>query len=279
MRIISFLFALTILVCSCGDVSPDSKEQTARIVSTAGVLTETLYALGWGDRLVAVDVTSTYPASVKALTSLGHATTITAESILSQRPTHLFALTGSIKQELVDRCKQAGVQVHLLETPTSVEAAQSLITQLGEITQQQEKAKALIDEMLLKLPTPNTIAKNVLFIYSRGAANLMVSGKETPVSSMIELAGAHNAITEFTGYKPLSAEYALKTQPDVVLFFETGFSAIGGLEGCLEHPILGQMEAIKNNRIISMDGGLLSSFGPRTAEAAIQLNTKLNALP
>lgn len=280
MRKICSLLSAFILLSACGSSTEKKESTTIRAISVAGVITESLYALGWGNHLVAVDVTSTYPESTQALAQLGHASGITAEGILAQRPTHLFALDGSLKQDVLDQCKKAGLEILLFPTPKSIEDAKSLLKQLGTATDQKDKAEVLIASINSRLSEARTIQppKKVLFIYSRGATNLMVSGSDTPVASMIALSGAQNAITEFTGYKPLNSEYLLHVQPDALLFFDTGWQAIGGLGGCETHPVLSQLDAVKNNHIITMDGGLLNSFGPRVAEAIEELHTKLKSI-
>jgi iron complex transport system substrate-binding protein len=94
---------------------------------------------------------------------------------------------------------------------------------------------------------------------------------------MIALANGKNAITDFSDYKDLTPEALIKGNPDVILMFQTGFEGAGGIEGVLKIPGVNKTNAGKNKKIIAMDGGLLNSFGPRTGEAAVQLNTLLTA--
>ncbi|HRJ72305.1 MAG TPA: ABC transporter substrate-binding protein, partial [Terrimicrobiaceae bacterium] len=61
-----------------------------RIVSAAGAVTETLYALGVQDALVAVDVSSVFPAAADALPKIGYARQLSAEGILSMKPSVVF---------------------------------------------------------------------------------------------------------------------------------------------------------------------------------------------
>ena len=115
----------------------------------------------------------------------------------------------------------------------------------------------------------------VLFIYARGAGNLMVAGKETPLHSMIELAGAENAAAELTDFKPLTPEALLTTNPDVILMFDSGLQSLGGVDGLLKVEGIAATNAGKNKKVVSMDGQLLSGFGPRLGEAVVELHNKL----
>ena len=62
-----------------------------RIVSVGGAITETLFALKAGDRIVGVDSTSTFPAQARQLPSVGYMRTLSAEGVLALAPTHLIA--------------------------------------------------------------------------------------------------------------------------------------------------------------------------------------------
>jgi len=114
-----------------------------------------------------------------------------------------------------------------------------------------------------------------LFIYARGANMLMVSGTGTPIDAMIHLAGGTNAVTGFADFKPLTPEAVITANPDVILLFDSGAESVSGIEGVLKLPGVSKTNAGKNKKIITMDGGLLTNFGPRTGEAAEALNALL----
>src|SRR5690606_3375022 len=106
--------------------------------------------------------------------------------------------------------------------------------------------------------------------YSRPQV-LSVSGTKTPMEAIIGLAGGENAITEFEDFKPLTPESLIQANPDVILMFESGLNSAGGMDGILKVPGVEQTHAGKNKKIISIDGGLITNFGPRTGEAALEL--------
>ena len=104
---------------------------------------------------------------------------------------------------------------------------------------------------------------------------MMVSGKNTPMAALIGLAGGENAINDFEDFKPLTPEAVVKANPDVLFFFTSGLESSGGNDGVLKMPGVSQTNAGKNKKIIAMDGGLISGFGPRVGEAAVALNKLL----
>jgi len=103
----------------------------------------------------------------------------------------------------------------------------------------------------------------------------MVAGRETAADSVIVLAGAENAVTGYTGYKPLSPEAAVAIAPDIILVTTQGLQQSGGADGVLDMPGVSLTPAAKNKRIISMDALYLLGFGPRTADAAMELHRQI----
>lgn len=273
------LFLFTIVFFSCEDGAPQAEQKTARprVVSLSGSITETLFMLGWGDKLVGVDVTSTYPRVVTKLPTLGHARSIQTEAVLALNPTHIFLVKDEVNPELISKWKSAGVSVIEISKEYSIEGSKNSISEIARALNEEEESKELIADIELQYRTLKDTMTDVrvLFIYARGGGNLMVAGTNTPVANMIHLAGAQNAITEFEDYKPLSIEYLIKSKPQVILMFDTGFDAIGGLDGLEKIPGVAETDAYKNKRIVRMDGQLLSGFGPRVVDGISELRTRL----
>src|SRR5690606_4088682 len=135
----------------------------------------------------------------------------------------------------------------------------------------------LLDNISTKIETvkPFDNKPKILFIYARGARNLMVSGTATPLPSMIELAGAENAAAALTDCKHLTPEALLTTNPDVILMFEKGLQSIGGIDGLLKIEGISTTNAGKNKKVVTMDGQFLSGFGPRLGDAVVELHNKI----
>lgn len=275
--ILALLFAT--LLFSCNDAAKSAEQETSRVrvISLNGSITETLFMLGWGDRLVGVDVTSTYPVVVTKLPVLGHVRSIQMESVLALKPTHIFLVKNEVKPEFISQWKNAGIDVIEITKEYSIEGSKNAISEIANALKQEEESKELIADIELQYQAlKDTMTdERVLFIYARGGGNLMVSGMNTPVANMIRLAGAKNAITEFEDYKPLSIEYLVKSNPQAIVMFDTGLAAVGGVEGLGKISGIAETDAYKNKRIVSMDGQLLSGFGPRVVQGISELRTKL----
>lgn len=248
-----------------------------KIISLNGGITETLAALGYEKNIVATDVTSVYPEDLKKTAQvLGHVRTISIEPILAMSPSLILASEADMNPDLHKKLQESGIKTVFYQPEYSVKGAKKLIEEVAK-TVGNDKYQTLyqnIDEAIAKIK-PIAQKPKVVFIYARGN-NLMVSGKDTPMSSLIDIAGGHNPIQDFEGFKPLTPEALIKYNPDFLLFFTDGLQGSGGIDGVLKVPGVSQTTAGKNKQIIAMDGGLMSSFGPRVGQAALTLNQLLS---
>jgi len=269
---------------SCKTENQDVKDENSveqstsenKIVSLNGAITETIAALGKGGEIVGKDVTSTYPADLTAK-DLGHVGRgMTIEGLMSVNPTLIIGTTKEENPDLMGKIKESGIKLELVDQEYSVEGAKNLIKKVSEIIGVSE-VQNLNDKIDADLAQMQAFEKKpkVLFIYARGAGNLMVAGTGTPMEALIKIAGADNAVTEFADFKPLTPESLIQGNPDVILMFDSGIQSMGGMDGILKVPGIEQTNAGKNKKIVTMDGGLMSNFGPRVGEAALELNKKL----
>jgi len=280
------VLALAIVVASCNKKEENkttttetdtvaTEIKTDRIVSLNGAVTETLASLDVAGNIVGRDVTSTYPADLKA-TDLGHVRSITAESILALQPSVVFGTTKDVNPNLNEQLKKANIPLVLIDQEYSIDGSKKLITAVATKLKK-DNYQPLLDNISNKMATVKTFDKKpkVLFIYARGAGNLMVAGSGTPLHSMIELAGAENAAAALTDFKPLTPEALLTTNPDVILMFDKGLQSLGGVDGLLKIEGIATTNAGKNKKVVTMDGQYLSGFGPRVGDAVVELHNKL----
>ncbi|PZR23908.1 MAG: hemin ABC transporter substrate-binding protein [Flavobacterium psychrophilum] len=251
--------------------------KTEKIVSLNGAVTEIVAALGHEKEIVGTDVTSTYPESLKTTAKdLGHVRSISIESIMALQPTIILATDKDLSPELIEKIKKSGVKAEVFTQDFSPEGTKKLIADVAKALNHADY-KALEEKIDtdLKAVKPIAAAPKVLFIYARGANMMMVSGTDTPVEKAITLAGGKNAVTDFADFKPLTPEALIKGNPDVILMFDSGIGSLGGPQGVLKIPGVDKTNAGKNKKIISMDGALLSGFGPRLGEGVAKLNSLL----
>tara|TARA_B100001173_G_C16026575_1_gene564349 strand:- start:1497 stop:2363 length:867 start_codon:yes stop_codon:yes gene_type:complete len=278
------LFTLSIIYClffvSCqesnsNESNSEKQRQSLRIVSLNGAISEIIVGLGYESSIVATDITSNYPESVNKLPKVGHNRSIQAEGILAQNPDIVVGIEKELNPKVIKQIKSSGVKVVLLDQEHSVEGTKNLIQGVRDSLNFKIKNDSLnikIDQYISKLKIFENPPK-VLFIYARGAGTILVAGQKTQMDQMISISGGINAVSDFESFKPLTAEAIVSANPDVILMFTTGAQSLNGVFENV--PGIMQTNAGKNKRIITMDGQYLAGFGPRTGEAAFELNQKL----
>jgi iron complex transport system substrate-binding protein len=251
-----------------------------RIITLNNTLTETVDALGLGKNLVAVDVTSTYPAYVKKLPKASRNRSISAEGLLSFSPDIVLAAEGSVNKEIEYQLTAAGIKVVQIKQVYSPAGTYQLIKDVAAALQVQAKGTALIKTLQARVIKTISFVKQhpkkckVLFVYARGTGVMMVAGKNTSVDAMINLAGGQNAVSGFDDFKPYTTEALVEANPDIILMFDFGFSSLGGTESIVKMPGMMQTNAGKNKRVVQMDSNLLVGFSTRLDQAILQLHSK-----
>lgn len=248
-----------------------------RIISAGSGITEIIYALGAGDQLVAVDLTSNYPPQVNKLPKLGYHKQLSAEGILALKPDVLIGTDDMGPETTLTQLEMAGLEVESYATKNSAESIHQRIRSLATLLDKEEEGKALWRAIDSDLKAAKEMAEGkdkprVLFLLAMEGRNPSVSGAGTEANALIKLAGGFNpAEAQFNSYKPLSNESLLTLAPDVIIYSDRGRGFT--MEQLLDsQPVLKQTPAGKNARVIPVDGRLLlGGLGPRTGKTALSL--------
>ena len=259
-------------------------DDASRLVTLGGAVTETVYALGLGDRVVGADQSSLYPADVQAKPRLGYFRQTSAEGVLSLRPTLVISTEGLGPPPVARQLRAAGVPVLLLREAHSADDAVDRIRLLAEALGREERGEAIIERIERDLAEAERLQEGqetepkALFIYARGAGLVSVAGRETGADAILRLAGGENVVTGYADYRPLTAEAVVAAAPDVIVVPERGLESVGGVEGLLRQPGLALTPAGQAGRVVAVDDALLLSFGPRLGEGVLRLTRALYEL-
>lgn len=247
-----------------------------RIVTAGSAVTETVCTLGNCHAIVASDRTSLYPPQIQSLPSIGYRSSISAEGIISQRPTVVIAEKDYVEDAVLAQVGSTGIKLLVIERDYSFEGTKGMITKIAAALEKQKEAEQLIKEMESQLLKASQLLKNtktnprVLCVYNRGTASVSLAGSNT-FSDILQYVGAQGVVKGVEGYKPLNTEGLIASRPDFMLFLDSGFESIGGVEGVLKIPGVAQTQAGKSRQIISMEALKLTNFGPRFGEAVTEL--------
>jgi iron complex transport system substrate-binding protein len=268
--------ALALALAAIVPAGAQQAEPPGRIVAIGGSITEIVFALGEEGRLIARDSTSIHPAEALELPDVGYMRALSPEGVLSVDPDLILALEGSGPPEAVEVLERASVS--MVTVPEGFDAAGVVakIEVVGEALGASERAAELAARVETEIAAAldgvdQSDRPRVLFILSMEGGRILASGTATAAAGMLELAGAENAITGYTGYKQLTDEAVIEAAPDVVLMMTRGGDHGADPAQVLAHPAIASTPAGRDGRLVRMDGAYLLGFGPRTGAAAHEL--------
>lgn len=269
-------------VLSASQLRSDAQaaSSSAQIVSVGGAITETLFALGLGAQLRAVDTTSTFPAAANALPKVGYLRQLSAEGILAMKP-DLVLLSGEAgPAAAVAHLKRAGVALEQIDIGRSPAAVTNMVEAIGAATGEVEAASTLAATVTdqfkaLDAALPDEDRKSVLLLLAAGNGPLLSAGANTAASAAINLAGGALAFPGMQGYKAVSLEPVLAVDPDWIILPSHVAMALGGPEGISALDVVARTRAGSEGRVAIIDSHYLLGFGPRAPQAAADLATLL----
>lgn len=281
MRALNWTLAAAL---SLGAVISTAQAEAERIVSIGGSVTEIVYALGQQDRLVARDTTSNYPAAVDDLPDVGYVRALSPEGVLSVNPDLILTIEGAGPPEAVQVLENAGVELVTIPSEYTGAGVLAKIEAVGAALGQEEAATALAAEVKAELDRvahdvvgmATGPAPKVLFLLSASGGRMMAAGEDSSAAGILKMAGAENALTGFTGYKPVTAEAIIEAAPVAILMMDRSGSHSISDEDLLANPAIATTPVARSKKIIRMDGMHLTGFGPRTPSAVAELAEALH---
>lgn len=246
----------------------------------SGSLAATVWALGFGDRLIGRDISSTFPGigDLPVVTGSGHA--ISPESVLALRP-DLIITDGTIGPiDVVLQLREAGIPVVFVRVAPGLSQPAGLATRLAEIFGAPAVGELLAAELTREIaqvsgliaqraPSTREHKMRMVFLYVRGGNGIYyLFGEESGAGDLIEALGGIDVATEvgWVGLRPMTDEALIAANPDVILVMTGGLESVGGVDELVRlKPALGLTPAGKNLRFVDMADSQILSFGPRTA--------------
>ena len=258
----------------------NESKDAERITVAGGSVTEILYFLGSEEQIIAVDVTSNYPTEAQDFPSIGYVRNLSAEGILSLKPSIIIGEDDMGPPSVIDQIKRTGIDIYIINESHTSDGIVDKIKCIGNILGKTEKASQLIENTISPIKNELDIKSNnpildkvkVMFILSMDSGTPVVSGKETSADGFINMTGATNAFSDFEGWKPVGTESIINAAPDFILISNRGAHSYSDLNKISEHPALKYTPAALNGNIIALDGMEMLGFGPRTISSALKLS-------
>jgi iron complex transport system substrate-binding protein len=246
-----------------------------RIVSTSTAETEILFALGLGDRIVAVSDFDNYPEEAKTKPKVGGVSAPNVEAVLAANAD--LVITGiSIKEDALGKLRSLNLPLYKFE-PKSIDDIFANVLVLGQLTDKQKEAQELVDKMKKEIDRIKTAVsavkpeqkKKVYIEFSPG----YTVGKGEFMDEVLTLAGGINIAADTKGYNKINEEKIIQDNP-AVIFYTTGTKDKAGQT--LDQIIKSRngwdkIEAVKNNQLVGVNQDTLNRPGPRIVEGLLTI--------
>jgi iron complex transport system substrate-binding protein len=254
-----------------------------KIISVAPSCTEILFAIGAGDKVVAVTNYCNYPYNFTAwiaegnMTSVGDFTAPNLEVITALNPDLILA-SGGVQVDSVNNLRERGYKVLVLD-PTSVDDILNDIELVGNATGKRDEATALINDITSRIDAVGeTVADadkpKVYYETYYEITSSWTIGGEAWQSELIEKAGGTNIFEDQQeDYYQYQVEALIARNPDVIVLPAEGMGSgtQASIDAVKARPGWDTTNAVQNDRIYQIDSDIIERSGPRIVDAVEQL--------
>jgi ABC-type hemin transport system substrate-binding protein len=258
-----------------------------RIVSTAPSITETLFALGLGDRVVGVSQYCRHPPSVLALPKVGSLLKPDVETIARLGPD--LVLTGTRGDGFEGRLRAVGLRFANVDRGTGLAGVYEMIGAIAEAAAVPDRGRALVADIQRRLAALGAQGRRgtrprVLLIVGRRPGTLsdiVAVGRKAYLGELIELVGGANVLDDpaLPEYPRISLETVIRSRPDVVIDTgDMGEDAPERARQAVANLALWRAEPLASGirRIHAATADALVVPGPRVVEAADWLHSLIH---
>ena len=239
-----------------------------RIVSIGPSITEFLFALGAGPRVVGADDFSDEPAAAKQLEKVG-GIKVNFEKVVSLRPD--LVLSVKFSDGTIEKLAGAGLLVLVVDPQSAGDVARTAIL-LGRAVGSDGDALARdIQKRVDDVRSKTSAAANKPRVYHEIDASdptkIFTVGPGSYIHDLIEIAGGQNIAARATSaYPQLSAEEILRSDPEIIVLAAADYSAKP--DQVAARTGWSVISAVRNKRIVTIAPNLINRPGPRVGEAA-----------
>lgn len=250
---------------------PDAQAEElypARIVSMAPSITEILFALGLGDRVVGVSDFCDYPPEAAKLPKVGGLVNPNMEAIIALDPDLVLAVPNATHENLFRSLRQLGIKMLSLPNDT-INDLYGTIRAVGKETATEQAAEQMVERLQAKFSeVSEKVAagprRRVMFVV--GVDPLFVAGKGTFINELIGIAGGENiAGDSLMKYPQLGIEEVVSRAPEVILYTSLNFELTGEQEKQAKKiwSAYSSIPAVQQDRIHGLVADHVTLPGPR----------------
>ena len=244
-----------------------------RVVALAPSITEVIFALDRGARLVGVTRYSDYPPAARSLPQVGSYIHLDLERIVSLEPDLCIAVKDGNPKAVVDRLEAFGIPVYAVN-PMNLESVVATVTEIAVLLNAQPEAGILVADLRRRIQTVrDKVAAEPhrpKVFFQIGLAPIVSVGSHTLIDELIVTAGGINATAGPVPYPRFSREQVIALAPDIIIITSMARGAV--FESVKkEWEQWPDIPAVRHNRIYLVDSDIFDRASPRLVEALERL--------
>ena len=241
-----------------------------RVISLSPHVTELIYAVGGGDKIIAAVDFSNYPEEAKALPRVGSGYQLDIEAIVGMKPDLIIAWRSGNSREQLDRLESMGFTVYYSEPEVLTDIAKN-IRGIGKLLGSQSMADEKADEFMLgieQLKKKYKHTKKVTVFYQVWNQPIFTINRQHVISHILELCGGENIFKELRVISPqVDIESVIKRNPSVII---AGVGE-GRADWLSEWSRWPNIDAVKNQQVYGINADLIVRHTPRILQGATQI--------
>jgi iron complex transport system substrate-binding protein len=224
-----------------------------RVICLMPIVTDTVFALGAGDDVVAISDYTKYPAAALKKPSVGDLIKPSIETILSLHPDLVIGMQPKGPMEVTDQLERAGIPIFLV-SPHGIAGIFQSIESVGMALNRTQQADALVHSLQQRVDAVRARTKDLpapRVFMPIWYDPITTIGKNAFITEVIEAAGGRSVTDDLTSEWPqISMEVVLERAPDALLLVRGGKTTIQVLQ---DRPGWSSMTAIKARRAYYVD--------------------------
>ncbi len=247
-------------------------QEPEEIASMVPSVTETLFEVGAGDRVVGVSEAGDYPEEVESIEEVGNYNEVNAEKIASLQTDLLFLSYDSTTEDQAESLQdRTGAKVVVIN-PTSVDEAIQSIGTVGEVVGNEDQAEAVEERLRSELDDLRSEVEGLPepeMFYEVGYDPLFTAGPGSFVNDAINLAGGENIAADAgQAYPQYSVEKILEDDPRYYLAGESSGATVKGIKSRQQYSSL---TAVEQDKVFVINDDLVTRPGPRIVDGVREI--------
>jgi iron complex transport system substrate-binding protein len=250
--------------------------QIERVVSLAPNMTEIIFAIGAGERLVGNTNYCDYPSEAKNVQKVGDTLQPNIERIIALRAQLVLVSTASQLEAFTRQMEQQNIPIYVSD-PKDFEGVLRTIATVGELLGKRDEAQKVVNDMRSRSSAVDLAVKSrkpVTVFYQVSREPLYTAGRDAFITDLIRMAGGRSVTADVPGAWPkYSDESALASQPEAIVM--ASFDSMGK-DNMKVADALKDSPAVKNGRVFGINGDFLSRPGPRLVNGLEEMAKRLH---